>query len=316
MTLIQMSPDALPEPGIGSPVLDRFAFTIEDMPFIADISTGNDPRVRAAREIEEDTFVQLGDIAEEVKEEFDPHDDYSTFIFLHHGTSEEPQFAELYGMGRLLPYNIEHGGLKTFVDLGKIAAQTPRSDEQDFNKSTRSRILDALDLDVGTIAAIDDIDERASLVTEEIERKFQRTYDISNLSKLVDIATLAPDMSLEFEEKLLVIDGLLAAMAIHTTDLYRSGKLTHLVQFTSGPLHHYLRDLYGYPVQELFGLSDLSYDSFGNGTEDNMVSTPSVLVSKELVEDVFFAPEPVTEHIGKIALAMQQVYQARIPVAS
>ncbi len=318
MTITEVAPTQLPELSDAATVIDRFTFTIGDQPFVADISAFEDPRLEEARKIEEDTFVALGDLPEEVRAEFDPLDSYSTVIFLHAGSlatgAANPDTTGLVGMGRLLPYIPEQGGLKTFVDLGKIAAvQKDGSRNEDANEDTRGRILEALELDSDDVLAIEDEGDRARFITSRVEDRFSAEYGLGSLSSLVDIATLAPDMELEFEDKLVVIEGLLAAMAVYTTDLYHQGRLSHLVQFTAGPLHHYLRDVYGYPVQELLGLEDLSYDSFGNGTDSNMVSTPSVLDSRHLVNDVFYAP-PLTEHMGRIASAMNQVSTARLAV--
>jgi hypothetical protein len=306
MTLTELSPELLPS-AESAGVIDRFAFTIEGQEFLVDIANGLDPRVPEARKIEEDTFAVLGDIPEEVQEEFDPHDSYSRFIFMH-ATDRIGEPTQMVGMGRLIPYNIEQGGLKTFVDLGKIAAQKPENGPDD-NRETRIKILDSLgmeDLDV------DNIDERADLITKEVESRFSLDYPSGRLNHLVDIATLAPDMNLEFDDKLIVIEGLLASMGVHVADLYEKEEITHLIQFTAGALHHYLRDLYGYPIDELFGLSDLSYDSFGNGGADNMVSTPSVLPCKELIEDTLFVDSPVTDHIGRVGSTISYVRQHRI----
>lgn len=316
MTITEVEPSSLPPIGPDTTIADRYEFSIGNQPFVADIGTHEDPRLAQARKMEEDTFVELGDIAEEVQEEFDPHDNTAAFIYLHAGRvggGNQPENTSLIGMGRLLPYSSDHDGLKTFVDLGKIAAvKQDEVETEDANQSTRTRILDALDLDADEVSAIVPTDARAKFITEQVEDRFRKTYGLEDLGSLVDIATLAPDMELEFEDKLVAIEGLLAAMAVYTTDLYHQGRLSHLVQFTAGPLHHYLRDHYRYPVRELFGLEDLSYDSFGNGTGANMVSTPSVLASDELVNQVFYAPEPVSGHIGRIASAMNQVYTARL----
>lgn len=319
MTITEVAPTQLPQLSDAATVIDRFAFTIGDQPFVADIGTSEDPRFEEARKIEEDTFVALGDLPEEVKIEFDPLGPLSTVIYLHAGSIDtvaaRHNTSGLIGMGRLLPYAPEQGGLKTFVDLGKIAAvQKDGPSNDDANEDTRGRILKALELDSDDVLAIEDEGDRARFITRKVEDRFSTEYGLNSLSGLVDIATLAPDMELEFGDKMVAIEGLLAAMAVHTTDLYHQGRLSHLVQFTAGPLHHYLRDHYRYPVQELFGLEDLSYDSFGNGTGANMVSTPSVLDSQQLVNDVFYAPNPVTEHIGRIASAMNQVSTARLAV--
>lgn len=319
MTITEFAPTQSQDIPDVTTVIDRFAFTIGDQPFVADIGTSEDPRFEAARQIEEDTFVALGDLPEEVKVEFNPLGPLSTVIYLHAGSlatgASRSDISELIGMGRLLPYTPDQGGLKTFVDLGKIAAvQKDGLCNDDANEDTRGRILEALELDSDSVLAIEDEGDRARFITSKVEDRFSAEYGLASLSSLVDIATLAPDMKLEFEDKLVAIEGLLAAMAVHTTDLYHQGRLSHLVQFTAGPLHHVLKNHYRYPVQELFGLKDLSYDSFGNGTDGNMVSTPSVLVSDELVKSVFYASEPVSEHIGRIASAMSQVTSARLAV--
>lgn len=309
MTLTELRPELLP-PAESPGVIDRFSFDVDGQYFTADVAGSLDPRIPAARKIEEETFATLGDIPEEVQEEFDPHDPYSVFVLLHSGLpsgSENLELTEMVGMIRLIPYTPEQGGLKTFVDLGKIAAQKPEHGP-DNNRDTRIKILDSLGMED---LEVDDVDERADLITKKVEDKFRDEYGGGDLTRLFDIATLAPDMNLEFGDKLTVIEGLLAAMGVYTTDIYEKNQITHLVQFTAGGLHRYLRDLYGYPVKEMFGLTDLSYDSFGNGGDDNMVCTPSVLDYKELAEDILFVENPVSEHIKRVGSAIQQVRSSR-----
>ncbi len=154
MTLTELTPEVIP-PVTSAGVIDRFSFSIEDQYFTADVANSLDTRIEAARKIEEETFVTLGDLPEEVREEFDPHDPYSVFVLLHSGLpsgNEELESTEMVGMIRLIPYTPEQGGLKTFVDLGKIASQNAENDQ---NLETRMKILDALKVDISEIIEIE-----------------------------------------------------------------------------------------------------------------------------------------------------------------
>lgn len=298
MTLAELHPELSNLEGMRSQEIERFYYTAGGENFVAVIAGPDDFRATQAIKLEVDAFEKLGDDPTEVKQEFEKYHDNTIFLFIHRA---EPSLAEedespLLGMGRFMPYNHE-AGLKTFNDLGEIVSNSSETE-------TKQKIVGALGL-LGSIDDVEDISLDAKAVSERIASLFMLAHGCSDLDKVIDIATLAPDMSLPDMDKFVVIEALLKAMALYTSKLHANGDITHIVQFTAVRFHSLLQK-FGYPVHELLGLENLVYDSFGNDTDNNMIATPSVLVSDEL-DTVYNKIPPVTRHMGQVASTLAQV---------
>jgi hypothetical protein len=244
----------------------------------------DNPSVVGAKKIESDTFVELGDKESEVLEEFNAYDNGSLFLLLREvSSSDDESDPKILGMARFVPY-IDGVGNKTMNDLAALLTLKKERDPKYF---TDNNIIQ-----LGEEPIID-----------SVERSFKKLHGCTDLDKVMDIATLAPDMELDFKKKFDVIDALLKAMDVYTLDLFRSGNLTHLTQFTEERMHNVLKNNMGYPMDELFNLPSMVYDTFDNGNGDNanMVATPSVISLEKLME-VFEQNKtvPVSKHMGSV----------------
>jgi hypothetical protein len=298
MTIAELHPELSNLEGMKSQEIERVYYNAGGEDFVAVIAGPEDFRAKRAIDLEIEAFEKLGDDPNEVKQEFEKYHDNTIFLFVHRARPSivEEDESPLVGMGRFMPYD-RKTGLKTFNDLGEIVSNSSGTE-------TKQKIVGALGL-LGCIDDVEDISLDAKSVSERIANLFMLAHQCEDLDKVIDIATLAPDMSLPDKEKFVVIEALLKAMALYTSKLHANGDITHIVQFTAVKFHSLLQK-FGYPVHELLGLEDLVYDSFGNDTDNNMIATPSVLVCEEL-DTVYNKIPPVTRHIGQVANTLAQV---------
>ncbi|MEI7632077.1 MAG: hypothetical protein WCJ60_02025 [bacterium] len=281
--------DALPELVLKNNLYPSFEVTGRRGIYSVEFVDYEHPDVKAAKQIELLAFQELGDNPAEVTEEFERYDESSVFVLLRRSKADL-QIAEghtqipgrdLLGMARFIPFHTQ--GNKTFNDLAILMdASTSKGSERSSRSTPELGISDRL---------------------EEIISLFKQQYACDDVEKVIDIATLAPDMTLDFRDKMDVIESLLKAMDVFVIDLFKRKQLTHLTQFTFSAMHDILANKYGYPMHNLFSMQPIVYDTFGNGkgAEENMVAVPSVINLSEL-ERVFSdsVDHPATKHMGAV----------------
>lgn len=262
------------------------------------MGTSDHPLFRAARQMEHDTFVSLNDrpapFPTPDRDEFLKYNPFSvvTYAELVPRSDNSDTIPRLMGMNRFIPHTPELG-IKTVTDLAELPTRT-----QDL--ATRDKVVEAL-LHKGSAECTEE-----EIAPEALEKvildRLCRENGSCDPSTLIDIATLAPDMTLEHDQKMPVINALLGATTIYLLraklDLDHTGTTgyDHYLQFTDRHFAHLMRSL-GYPSDPISGLAKVLYDTDGDGIA--MVANPQITAVETLRKSVMGA-DPAS-HLGAIA---------------
>lgn len=219
------------------------------------VVSADDDRVATAREIEVQVMVALGDLEEEVREEFVDYDEHSMY-FLAFPTGREDVEA-LAGMGRMIPWAAERPN-KTLADLAVIPEGLARGGDM-------AGLTEAFALESGC----------------------------HDLTKVWDFATLAPNSAYVAASEdptraaAKVAKAILGASTEQGVAAWDRDEITHVTSFNEYRAHGFFRRL-GYPFQPLLGFPPILYDSFGSGV--GMTAQPAWLAVEELVAEIEAAP--------------------------
>ncbi len=225
-----------------------------------------DSRVDTAIDIEVAALAALGDKAEEVREEYTPYRNKSLYFLVFDDTSEgKPE--DMLGMGRLIPHSEELGN-KTLNDLAKLSWKTDKIESTGDGENA-----------------------------EDIVQAFLTESGCEDMAKVWDMATLAMRLDIPELKQAKVADRIVASFAQEIIAAWKRGELTHLTSFDEEYAFTVFSDKMGYPFHKMFGLSTLSYDSFGTG--DSMVAQPSWIAAEGINQVI---KDASTKHLARVVL--------------
>ncbi len=228
-----------------------------------------------ALELEHDTFVSLGDKStDDNDKEFQPYDSISTFAYAYLADTPFSKLNNdnLVGMARFIPWTAEYG-LKTISDLAKIPFTTNDID-------TKNQIVDS--------AIKGSQVDRERLGYADIYRLLVGRLCVENLAcredLIVDIATLAPSFEIQKNIRMSTNLALLGTSVLYllaaNRELSETGYgFSHATQFTETKLHKAMNSL-GYPSASIAGLTNILYDTNGDGIA--MRADPQVTSAEEI----------------------------------
>jgi hypothetical protein len=244
----------------------------------------DDYRVKAAIEMEIEVMSHLGDPPEEVREEFEPYNDSSIF-FLAFQREDEGSEDEIAAMGRVVPYKDADHPNKSLTDLAIIPGWTTD--------------------DIPTTEGLDVASKQVTIHdTRKVIEAFCEEADCGDMSKVWDIATMAPNPDFVVNRKMKPGKpgmSILAAASIQGIIACQDDQLTHVTSFNQETAHQFFLNL-GYPFKKMFGLGPIMYDSFGSG--EGMIAQPAWFDVREFSRQVAGA-EPGT-YMGEIGQILKQ----------
>lgn len=243
-------------------------------PMRVEVVGPNDYRIDTAIEIEIASMAQLGDLEDEVREEFKPHR-YSSIYFLGFNDGSEGRPEDLLAMGRIIPSS-EKTGNKSFTDLAQIP---------DWHSSSvpESSIIDSNGRPL-TVHSINDV-----------VRVFMEESGCDSLDKVLDVATMAPKLGLGQIENVKVAEAIIASFTQETIRSWKEGKITHVASFNEEHAHKFFKAL-GYPFKEFLDLAPMMYDSFKSG--EGMNAQIAWVAVEDLANSI---KQQKTKHMGVVA---------------
>jgi hypothetical protein len=249
--------------------------TLSDFGTVVQFVTSEDDRVAAAIEMEIDNMASLGDPSEEVREEFLPYQGQSTFMLAYR--QGEPMIDEnLQGMARLLHFS---------------------EDESDGEVRRNKTIKDLAIIDVGSHY----LDEDARELMHVYEQGFIETTGVADLSKVMDVATLAVDQHANSRDIRRSAITLTTAIAQHLIDEYNKGTVDYVTSFNEVGSDKMLRNL-GFPFKDLFEHGPVKYITQSN---KGMIAQPSFGYVAEMQSLLLDPNSRISRRLGHIALPVK-----------
>lgn len=267
-----------PEEETRREILQTYNFPEEELR--VEVVTSADERVKKARDIEAEVMAALGDPIQEVYEEFEPHNDASVF-FVAFNEKSAGSSDDIAAMGRIIPYSEQHGN-KTLADLAIIPHWGVEGIEQ----------KEVLNLGGELVKAHD---------PQGVAEAFQREAGCKDISKVWDIATVAPNFgyaSTKEAKPAVLVKTVLSAISKYGIEAWERGELTHVTSFNQEYAHGFFVNKLGYPFHNMFGLGPMKYDSFGS--DEGMVAQPAWFSLEEFVLKIKQSDR--SSYIGSLAL--------------